>query len=194
MILDTPHIVNRYSIQEYLELEEKSEEKNEFHNGKIIAMPGGTANHALIATNIVVALGGALSDTNHIVLNSDVKIHIPKIRHFVYPDAIVIAEEIEYYEHRRDIIINPLLVVEVLSSSTEAYDREQKFMKYRLIPSFKEYVLVSQDEFSVTSFYRKEINIWEETNINNETQNIDLQSINVSLSLKKIYKNVKFYV
>jgi Uma2 family endonuclease len=190
----TPYIpAKRYSIAEYFDLEAKSEEKHEFHNGKIIQMAGGTANHSLIATNFTIALGIALEDQNYQVLNSDVKIHIPKIRHFVYPDAIVIAEVIEYYENRRDIIVNPLLVIEVLSSSTEDYDKTQKFMKYRFIPSFKEYVLVSQDEYSISTFFRKEENLWQETNINDNTQSIHLQSLNIEIPLQKIYKNVKFY-
>ncbi len=192
MILTAP-IQKRYSIQEYLEMEEKSLEKQEFHNGKIVEMPGGTANHSLIATNITTALGIALDDTNYIVLNSDVKIHISKIRQFVYPDAIVIAEVFEFYENRKDIIVNPLLVVEVLSSSTEDYDKNQKFLKYRMIPSFKEYVLVSQDEHEVSTFFRKEENLWHETNVNGVTQSIDLQALNISIPLAKIYKNVKFY-
>jgi Uma2 family endonuclease len=192
MVLST-QIQKRYSISEYLEIEEKSIEKNDFYNGKIVEMPGGTANHSLISTNITTALGVALYDTNFLVLNSDVKIHIPSIRHFVYPDAIVIAEVIEYYENRRDIIVNPLLVVEVLSSSTEDYDKNQKFMKYRFIPSFKEYVLVSQDEHSVSTFFRKEENLWQETNVNGHSQSIDLQSLNISIPLSKIYKGVLFY-
>jgi Uma2 family endonuclease len=192
MILEVP-IQKRYTIQDYLEMDEKAIEKNEFYNGKIVQMSGGTVNHGLIATNFIIALGNALADTDCIVLNSDVKIHIPSIRHFVYPDAIVVGERIEYYENRRDIIVNPLLVVEVLSSSTEAYDRAQKFMKYRLIPSFKEYVLVSQDEHLVATFFRKEENLWEETNSSGSEQSIHLQSINVHLPLQKLYKNVKFY-
>jgi Uma2 family endonuclease len=192
MVLSTP-IQKRYSISEYLEMEEKSIEKNEFYNGKIVKMPGGTANHSLISTNITTALGIALYDTNFLVLNSDVKIHIPSIRHFVYPDAIVIAEVIEYYENRHDIIVNPLLVVEVLSSSTEDYDKNQKFMKYRFIPSFKEYVLVSQDDYSVSTFFRKEANLWQETNINGISQSIDLQSLKISIPLSRIYKGVLFY-
>jgi Uma2 family endonuclease len=192
MVLSTP-IQKRYSISEYLEMEEKSIEKNEFYNGKIVEMPGGTANHSLISTNITTALGIALYDTNFLVLNSDVKIHIPSIRHFVYPDAIVIAEVIEYYENRRDIIVNPLLVVEVLSSSTEDYDKNQKFMKYRFISSFKEYVLVSQDDYSVSTFFRKEPNLWQETNINGLSQSIDLQSLKISIPLSRIYKGVLFY-
>jgi Uma2 family endonuclease len=192
MVLDTP-IQKRYSIQDYLELEEKSIEKNEFYNGKIVEMPGGTANHSLIATNITTALNIALDNTHFLVLNSDVKIHIPKIRSFVYPDAIVVAEVFEFYENRRDIIVNPLLVVEVLSSSTEEYDKNQKFMKYRMIPSFKEYVLVSQDEPLVSTFFRKEQSLWQETNVNDTAQSIDLQSLNISVPLSKIYKNVVFY-
>ncbi len=192
MILTAP-IQKRYSIQDYLEMEEKAMEKHEFHNGKIVEMPGGTANHSLIATNITTALNIALDDTSYIVLNSDIKIHIPKIRQFVYPDAIVIAEVFEFYENRRDIIVNPLLVVEVLSSSTEDYDKNQKFLKYRMIPSFKEYVLVSQDEPAVSTFFRKEENLWQETNVNGATQSIDLLSLNISIPLAKIYKNVTFY-
>jgi Uma2 family endonuclease len=193
MLLTTP-IQKRYTIEEYLDLEAQSEEKNEFLNGKIITMPGGTVNHSLIATNITTALNIALDETEHIVLNSDIKIHIPRFRHFVYPDAVVICKAIEYYENRRDIILNPILIVEVLSSSTEDYDKNSKFIKYRTIPSFKEYVLVSQDEPFITSFFHKDEKTWIEENVDDLTKGIFLPSLNIELPLAKVYKGVKFEI
>jgi Uma2 family endonuclease len=128
------------------------------------------------------------------VLNSDIKIHIPRFRHFVYPDAVVICKAIEYYENRRDIILNPILIVEVLSSSTEDYDKNSKFIKYRTIPSFKEYVLVSQDEPFITSFFHKDEKTWIEENVDDLTKGIFLPSLNIELPLAKVYKGVKFEI
>ncbi len=184
-------IQKRFTIEEYLDLEEKSLEKHEFHNGEIIKVEGASFNHNKIVANIIIALGNALDEREECsVLPSDIKIHIPRIRRFVYPDAVVICEEPEFYEGRKDTILNPLLIVEVLSDGTDDYDKEGKFLKYSMIPSFKEYVLVSQDESFVTSFYKKEGETWEKNTEEGISQSIHLQSLSVNIALKAIYKGI----
>lgn len=184
----------RYSFEEYLKKEEKSVSKHEFLNGIISPMPGAKAKHNQIAAQFTSALIVATDDLDptYLVYNSDMKIYIPTYNQAVYPDAVVVCEVPEYWNGREDIILNPILVVEVLSSSTEKYDRTDKFMKYKTIPSFKEYVLVQQDMCRVETFYREEPNLWRETIVNDLDSKIQLASLGVSIDLKKIYKNIKF--
>ncbi len=189
----SPHVpVKRVSITEYFDLEAKSAEKLEFHNGKIIEMAGASYNHNVIVANIITILNNALDlRAECTVLPSDMKIHIPRIRQFVYPDAVVICEEPIFYENRKDTILNPLLIVEVSSDSTEEYDRQGKFFKYRMIPSFKEYVLVSQEEYFISSFFHKDEKTWIEENVEDIEQSIHLPSLGIDIPLKKVYKGIK---
>lgn len=151
-----------YTIEEYLSLEEKSPEKHHFINGEIIAMPGGTYYHSLIATNFTTALNNVIEERglNFQVLNSDMKVFVPHIVSVVYRDAIVICSEPEFYKNRKEIIVNPLLIVEVLSPSTAEYDRGTKFFNYKRIASFKEYVLVEQTAPFVTASYKAAERTW----------------------------------
>jgi Uma2 family endonuclease len=184
-----------YTEEEYLAMEEQSQEKHEFYNGKMIAMPGGTATHNLIATNIATGLTIALEKSlqeNFLVFNSDMKIHIARIASFVYPDAVVVCEKIELYRDRKDVIINPLLIVEVASPSTAAYDRGNKFRYYKSLPSFKEYVIIEQETPYVLASFKTAENTWTDTEATDLNQSIHLQSINCSIDLKRIYKHVQF--
>jgi len=183
-----------YSIQEYLAYEEKADSKHNFFNGKIIEMPGAKYQHNLIATNLTTALNIALDaeSTDYFVLNSDMKIFIPKTVTFVYPDAVVICEAPLFYNNRKDVITNPLLIVEVLSQSTRDYDQQGKFAAYKQISSFKEYVLVEQDFQSVTASFKEAENTWVDSLAEGVDSSIYLKSIACAISLKKIYKGVKF--
>ena len=183
-----------YSAEEYLEMEERAVNKHEFLNGKIIEMAGAGHRHNQIAANITAALIIALEEktSRYIVYNSDMKIQIPHYNHFVYPDTVVICEKPELYKGRTDTILNPLLVVEVLSSSTADYDRGTKFTKYKTIPSFKEYVLVEQDMIEVTSSFRVGDRLWEDSSADNLESSLYLASLDIHLPLKRVYKNVDF--
>lgn len=179
-----------YSAEEYFELEAQSLEKLEYYNGKIIAMPGASYVHNRIATNLLTLLNVALQSTNYEANNSDTKIHIPKLASFVYPDAVVICEKPEFYKNRTDIITNPLLVVEVMSPSTEDYDRSEKFYLYRTLPSFKQYVVVHQKLVLVTSFFKLNDKDWRTEDATDLTENIYLQAIDVTLKLSDIYRGI----
>ena len=188
------HETSTYSIDEYFEIESLSKDKLEYRNGKILEMPGAKPKHNLIATWITTYLNLLLmeKEKEYYVLNSDTKIHIPKLNSFVYPDAVVICEEIQLLEGRNDVVINPLLIVEVLSKSTKANDRTGKFFDYRTIPTFQEYILVEQDFAEVTSFYRKEQTLWEEAVATGLDDEIYLKSLDITLELNKVYRQVKF--
>ena len=183
-----------YSIAEYLSMEDSSVEKHEFFNGKIIKMAGAKPNHNIIAANIITALNIAVEnkEKEYFVLNSDSKIFSPRFNSFLYPDAVVICEQIEMYPGSSTVISNPLLIVEVLSPSTEEYDRTGKFYAYKSIPSFKEYLLVWQTEPSVTASFKIGIQAWQDTEADGLDSSIYLQSIDCTIDLKKIYRGIKF--
>jgi Uma2 family endonuclease len=180
-----------YSIEEYLNRESAALSKSEFYNGQIIAMLGGNIKHNMIAGNIFSTIKVAikLAKKDFLTLNSDQKIFIPNEEIAVYPDALVIAEKPEYWNNHKDLITNPLLIVEVLSKSTRAYDRGEKFIHYRTIPSFKEYVLIEQDTKSIEIWYKTEENTWKITNIMGEDADVLLQSIGLNISISDIYEN-----
>jgi Uma2 family endonuclease len=183
-----------YTLREYLAKEERSKHKHEFHNGQIIRMPGSKFKHNEISANIITAIKIAVKplEQKYRVATSDQKIYIAVLDKALYADALVICEAPEYWEDRNDLIVNPLLIVEVASKGTRNYDRGDKFMSYRLLPSFQEYILVEQDNPLVESWYRAKPNTWEITNETDLIKSITLRSIGVSISLEDIYENIDF--
>lgn len=179
----------RYTLLEYLNLEPTLEGKFEFHNGEIVAMAGGTLNHSRIISKINRLLGNLLDGTQCENL-IDLKVFIEKFNHGVFPDAMVICGEPEMLGNRNDIIVNPSLVIEVLSKSTESYDRGEKFLRYRSLPSFKEYVLIASDKHLVESFYKENSNYWQMRTAIGLDAEIHLFSIDKTITLKDIYENV----
>ena len=181
-----------YTVQEYLAFEERATNKHEYYNGKILKMPGASYRHNQIATNVAAILVNALYDTNFIVTNSDTKIHISQLDSFVYPDAVVVFEKPEFYAGRNDVVLNPLLIVEVASPSTKEYDRSLKFQRYKTLPSFKEYVLVEQAQPWVVASYKIADRTWKDTEANTLDGSVYLQSVDCTLELKRIYHGVLF--
>lgn len=120
------------------------------------------------------------------------KIQIEKENRFVYPDAVVICEEPEYYKDRKDIIVNPILIVEVLSPETEENDRNGKFDSYRHLSTFKEYVLVSQNRIEAATFLREEKDLWRTTDFENIKDTIPLKSIGIEIQMEDIFDGIEF--
>ena len=185
-----------YTFEEYLRREEKAVEKHEFYNGKIIKMAGGTYNHSKISANALTALRVAVRNLpqKFSVHTSDLKIYIEPSDIGVYPDALVICQEPIFWKNRLDVIVNPLLIVEVLSPSTQSYDRLGKFELYKSLPSFQEYVLINADKHSVETRFREEPDLWRiktEDDINNS---VSLRSLGVSISMADIYEDIIFPV
>ena len=191
LIENTPRT---YTVEKYLSMEERSSVKHHFLNGEIIPIPGARPLHNLIAANIITQLNIELEKKSkeYFVLTSDTKIHIPRFNHFIYPDAVVICEHIELYPGSSTVIVNPLLIVEVLSPSTNVYDRGEKFYDYKQIPSFKEYVLIEQKLPFVTSSFKTAERTWKDTEAEGLDSSIYLESIDCTIELKKIYKGVRF--
>ena len=181
-----------YSPEEYLQLEELAEYKSEYHDGEILPMTGGTVKHNQIAGNFYVALKLALKKQNYRIAIGDVKLWIPLIRWFVYPDIMVIAGKINYFENRRDTITNPLIIVEVLSQSTKDYDRGDKFEYYRTLPSFQEYILVSQFKVHVEHFVKTNEHQWLLSEYAQLEAKLKLSTIPVIMTLADLYDEVNF--
>lgn len=183
-----------YSIEEYLEIEEKSLEKMEYHDGEIFAMAGGSPNHSLLGNNIGIALGIALRKKGKPcrTYNSDLKIAISE-RKFLYPDASVVCGKVETFPNMPQGIKNPLLLVEVLSDSTENYDRGSKFQAYQQLDSLQEYLLISQDKVLVEVFFKpKNTAFWYYQAYKNLNEIIELKSIDAEISLADIYYGLEF--
>jgi Uma2 family endonuclease len=156
-------------------------------------MLGSSYNHNKIGANIIIALG-QIFETNQLsfeVISSDQKVYIPKLNQVLYPDALVVYQKPEFWNGRKDVLLNPILIVEVLSPTTEKYDRHDKFMSYKNIPTFMEYVMVRQDTKEVETWYREETHLWRETTVNDSGE-VKLTSIGISISLDKVYRNIEF--
>lgn len=186
-----PEAIQRLSIQEYLDLEASSESKHEFHDGQIFAMAGASRNHGIIGANILTELNLISRKHACTTFNGDVKIRIEAANRFVYPEASVICGEIQSSDADPDAIINPMIVAEVLSDSTEAYDRGAKFRLYQQLPSFQEYILIDQYRPIVSVFFLKGDNIWEMREITDLAEHILLQSLEARISMQEIYRNVE---
>jgi Uma2 family endonuclease len=183
-----------YSLEQYLEKELQAVQKHEFFNGKIILMSGGTYNHNKIATNVISLIDQLidLQSLNFNVLNSDQKIYIEQENIAVYPDALVILDEPQYWKNRKDLITNPMVIVEVLSKSTLRYDRGEKFILYQNLESFKEYVLIDQNQAHAEIWYRIAMNTWQKTIVSGLDQMVNIRSMGIDLNLKDVYKKIDF--
>jgi Uma2 family endonuclease len=153
-------------------------------------MAGGSERHNLIAANIIIALGTQLRDRPCRVYPSDLKVRIRNSKNFFYPDVSVIRGETQFADEERDVILNPVLIVEVLSESTEAFDRGKKFSSYQQIESLQEYLLAAQDEFVVEHYLRQE-NGWLYTKASELDASLALPALNCRIALSDVYNKVE---
>ncbi|MGB6295265.1 MAG: Uma2 family endonuclease [Rivularia sp. (in: cyanobacteria)] len=183
-----------YSTEEYLELEETAENKSEYIDGEIIPMAGASTNHNRIAGNLYSAVNFAFRRENYEAFISDVRLWIPKRRIYFYPDIMIVTGEAEYYDNRTDTILNPQVIIEVLSKSTKGYDKEGKFEIYRTIESFQEYLLIDQTKIRVEQYFKTGKKQWVLREYDEEDENITFNSIPFEISLEDLYNRVKFEV
>ncbi|AFZ00968.1 Uma2 family endonuclease [Calothrix sp. PCC 6303] len=181
-----------YTPEEYLELEEKADFKSEYRNGKIIPMTGGTTNHNKIAGNFYAFLKFALKGSNYDIYIGDVRLWISKYRQYTYPDVMVIQGEAEYTGTSSTTVMNPCLIVEVLSKSTQNYDQGDKFLYYRSIPELKEYILIDQYEYRVMQYVKTAEGKWILTEIEGKSAVLDLQTIEFKIDFSELYEKVNF--
>ena len=182
---------HHYSNEDYLTLEAESQEKWEFYDGEILAMAGGSRNHAAICADLVTALNIAARGGNCNVYGGELKVFSSAANAYLYPDAMVVCGEEHLQAGRNDVLLNPTLGVEVLSPSTMSYDFVKKFDRYKRIPSLQEYVLVSQDEPRVE--VRSHANQWGHMRTYQGLEaTATLSSLNLQLPLTEIYRRVRF--
>ena len=183
-----------HTLEYYLQREEKAKYKSEYYNGKIVKMAGASTNHNQISAQITSSLITRIKllANKFKVYNSDQKVYIPSRNSVLYPDALVIADRPEFWQGRKDIITNPLVVVEVLSPSTHSLDAFQKFHLYQELPSFKEYIIVSQTGVAIEQWYRKDINTWVKSEMNSPDQQLKIYSLSIDIPLSEIYDDVEF--
>ena len=181
-----------YTPDEYRELEETAEFRNEYRDGEIVQMTGGSINHSRIIRNLSRVLGNLLEGQPYELFHNDLRLWIPRYRRGTYPDVMVIEGEPVFNEGRSDEILNPMLIVEVLSKSTNNFDKEDKFRFYRSIPELREYVLVSQYEFLVEQYIKTDSNEWLFREYEGETATVSFASVGVQMSINEIYVKVVF--
>lgn len=181
-----------YTPEEYLEFEINSPERHEYINGEIIPMTGGLPNHNLIIGNLYAALNFLLKREPYFVFVTDQRVWIPKQRIHTYPDIMVVEGALQLQTGRRDTITNPLLIVEVLSKSTQIYDQGNKFKFYRTIPSFQEYILIDQYSIHVEQYYKTESNQWIFSEKDGEESILKFNKIPFEIVLADIYNKVDF--
>ncbi len=181
-----------YTLDEYRELEETAEFRHEYRDGEIVQLSGGNINHSRIILNLSRVLGNLLEENSYELFHNDLRLWIPRYRRGTYPDVMVVEGELVCTEGRKDEILNPVLIVEVLSKSTKDFDKEDKFRFYRSIPEFREYVLVNQSEFLVTQYIKTESNDWLFREYEGESAIVSFASVEVQMSMSDIYELVVF--
>lgn len=177
-----------FDVESYLAFESEATEKHEYYRGEVFSLAGGSMNHSRIGGNIFAALHRKLAGKPCEPFNSDMRLHIPSEGFFGYPDVSVVCGKPETY---KESILNPVLLVEVLSPSTELYDRTIKFRFYREIPSLMEFLLVSQEQRLIELFRRNEAGRWEIVELPKNCHEVALQSCGCILTLDEIYEKVE---
>ena len=181
-----------YTPAEYFAFEERAHERSEYRNGEIVPIAGGTANHNRIAGEFYKRFPTEISGQEYEVFIGDMKLWIPDIPLYTYPDVLVIQGEPIYHQNRTDTVENPHLILEVLSKSTRQYDQTDKFDAYRTLPSLQEYVMADQYSFWVKQFAKNDQNQWVLTELTGEEAVLKLVSVNFAIRLADLYKRVRF--
>ena len=182
----------RLTEAEYLAFERASEFRHELHRGEIVEMAGASAAHNLIRGNLFIELRGSLLGQGVRVYAVDLRVKAGESASYMYPDIVVACPPIEFLDEKRDTLLNPQVVIEVLSPSTEGYDRGRKFDRYRECPSLQQYVLVSQDARRAVSYIRQSDGVaWLMRPLDNGSDTLDFPSLGISVPLADIYRNVE---
>lgn len=182
----------RLTPEEYLRIERAAEWKSEYIDGEMFAMAGASERHVLIANNLVRELGNSLVEGPCRTYSADMRVGTNRQRHYTYPDVVVACAPLQFVDEHRDTIMNPTLIAEVLSESTEKYDRGAKFERYRSVPSLVEYLLVAQDRVHVELYTRRPDGVWNLREWNDPDAEIDLASVPCRLKVARIYTQVEF--
>lgn len=189
-----------YTAEEYLALEVESPTRHEYRNGEIVEMTGGTPTHNELIRSLVFLLSLALRGQPYQIFVAEQRLWIPALSEipargrnlYTYPDVMVVPRPVELQAGRKDTVMNPILIAEVLSDSTKAYDRDEKFAAYRTIASFQEYLLIDQSRFQVEQYVKQSANQWLFTEYSGEDASVLLSAIAAEIALAALYENVEF--
>ncbi|NEQ98658.1 MAG: Uma2 family endonuclease [Cyanothece sp. SIO2G6] len=181
-----------FTVDEYLDQERASPERHEYRDGEMIPMTGGTPNHNEIAGNIYILLKSALKGKSFRTFYIDQRLWIPARNRYTYPDVMVLPKPIQLQPGRNDTVTNPCFIAEVLSKSTQNYDRSDKFVAYRTIPSFQEYLLVEQCRVHVEHHVKTGVNQWLFSEYDDPDTNLTLKTLNINLSIADFYDDIEF--
>lgn len=185
----------QYTIEEYIELLLNSEGRFEYFGGEIVSMAGGKISHGSIAVNVAGELRNLLASRPCRVFNGDVAIKTVLAPPFHYPDVSVACGKVHTEEiHGLEMVLNPIFICEVLSPSTASYDRDDKFIAYQAIESFKEYLLVEQHRPHVVRYCKQSDNQWVRSDVIGLDSSVELESLGITLALNEIYRMIEFPV
>lgn len=176
--------------EEYLALERQAEAKNEYCAGEISAMAGASQRHNLIAANVVASLHAQLRGRPCSVFPGDMRVKVSATGLYTYPDVTVVCDQARFDDQHQDTLLDPVLIVEILSKTTSGYDRGEKFEQYRKIGSFVEYLLISQERCYIEHFVRQSGNQWLLSESDQLQDVIELSSVACSLALADVYEKV----
>jgi Uma2 family endonuclease len=182
----------RISPEEYLALERKAVYKSEYLHGEIFPMPGASREHNLICVNITISLGIQLRQSSSEIYAGDMRLKVSSTGLYTSPDVIVVCDEPQFEDVQVDTLLNPTLIVEVLSPSTEDYDRGSKFEHYRTLLSLQEYLLVARDRCHIVHYLRQTDGTWLLSETARIAEHLPLPSIGCTLSLSEVYARVHF--
>jgi len=181
-----------YTAEEYLELELAAETRSEYRNGDIIPMTGGTPNHNDISGNLYILLKSALKGKDYRIFYADQRLRIPAVNLYTYPDVMVVPKPLELQTGRRDTVVNPCFIAEVLSKSTQNYDRSEKFAAYRTIPTFQEYLLVDQHRVHVEHHVKTAVNQWLFSEYDDSSVVLSFSAFECQIQIADLYENIDF--
>ena len=183
----------KYSVEEYIDLDKNSEGRYEYFDGVVVELSGASLSHNRIVSNLSGNLRNELEGRDCEVLPADMRLKVPAAFPYRYPDVVVVCGEPVIEETQGlDLLVNPLLIIEVLSPTTEAYDRGLKFSAYQTIASFHEYLLVAQDRLHVVQYVRQPNDKWLRSEVTGLDGELTLETINCTLTLRDIYQRVTF--
>jgi Uma2 family endonuclease len=178
----------RLTIEEYLEFERESNQKHEYYQGEVFTMSGASDEHALISRNVLVELGYHSKGNKCRPVGDNARLYIPENTLFTYPDISIYCNDVkQMFGDQNDNFTRPSALIEILSKSTEKYDRGIKFELYKTIPSLQEYILIDSESICIDSFRKKSKNIWISERLKDLSDKLYIQTLNVSVTLSEIY-------
>jgi Uma2 family endonuclease len=182
----------RLTPEEYLSIDRAAEWRSEYIDGEMIARDRASHRHSIITANIAGELGNHLRNSPCTVALAQLRVATDRRRHYTYPDVVVVCDPPQFVDDQLDTVTNPTLIAEVLSDSTEKYDRGGKFERYRSIPSLSEYLLLAQDRVHVELFTRQPDGRWSLRDWNDRAAEIEIESLHCRLKVSEVYSKVTF--